>query len=55
MIKWLLLSAGFFLVVLGITLVLRHWQEAVIVFNGIVPAAVAVAGLVVMFAATLKR
>ena len=45
---------GFILVICGMTLVLRHWNAATVVFYGIVPAAVAVAGLVMMFVATIK-
>ncbi len=52
--KKILFTLGFLLVVLGITLVLRNWPAAVIVFKGVVPAAIAVAGLVMMFAASLK-
>ena len=46
---------GFILVVIGMALVLRHWSSVVTVFEGIVPAAMAVGGLVVMFAATIKK
>ena len=53
--KMFLFSLGFAVVVIGISLVLCNWDAAVIVFRGIVPSAVAVLGLVVMFAASLKR
>ena len=53
--KPLLFIIGFVLVILGITLVLRHWDATVVVFNGVMPAVIAVAGLVVMFAASIKR
>ena len=53
--KILLFALGFVLVVLGITLVLRNWEAAVTVFRGVMPAAVAVAGLVVMFAASIRE
>lgn len=46
---------GFVMVVFGMTLVLKHWVAAVLVFKGIMPAAIAVGGLVVMFAATIKK
>ena len=48
-------AAGFILVIFGMALVLRHWDAAVIVFNGVVPAAMVVAGLVMMFAATIRK
>ena len=53
--KILIFIPGFILVIFGMTLVLRHWDAAVIVFNGVTPAAMAVAGLVMMFAATIKK
>ena len=46
---------GFIIVIFGITLVLRHWAASVIVFKGIVPSLIAIAGLVLMFAASLKK
>ncbi len=53
--KILLFIGGFIVVVLGMTLVLRNWNSVVIVFQGVLPAGLAVAGLVMMFAATIKR
>ena len=53
--KPILFVAGFVLVILGMALLLRHWQAAVMVFEGVVPAAIAVFGLVLMFAASLKK
>ena len=41
---------GFALVILGMTLMLRYWQETVAVFQGVVPAAIAVA----LFIAVIK-
>ena len=52
--KIFIFAAGFILLIFGMTLVLRHWDAAMIVFNGIVPAAAAVAGLVMMFAASIR-
>gem|GEM_PF-3487939 len=52
--KVILFAVGFALVVLGIALVLRNWDAAVIVFKGVMPVAIAVAGLVVMFAASIR-
>lgn len=52
-----LFPLGFITVIFGITLVLRqeNWDAAVIVFKGIVPPLIAIAGLVLMFAASLKK
>ena len=53
--KYALFFGGFILVVAGMALVLGHWQALVTVFAGTVPAAIAVAGLVIMFAASIKK
>ncbi len=53
--KILLFMGGFITLVIGMTLVLRNWTEVYIVFQGISSPAVAVAGLVMMFAVTLKN
>jgi hypothetical protein len=53
--KIFIFSAGFIMVVFGMTLVLRHWDEAVMVFNGVFPAVIAVGGLVMMFFASIKK
>ena len=53
--KTVLFIVGFVVAILGMILVLRNWDAAVIVFRGTVPSAVAVLGLVLMFAASLKR
>ncbi|MBI4309906.1 MAG: hypothetical protein HY591_06205 [Candidatus Omnitrophica bacterium] len=50
----LIFTTGFILLTFGMALVLRHWDAAIIVFTGIVPAAMAVAGLVMMFAASIR-
>ena len=46
---------GFMLIIGGMTMVLREWPSVVIVFKGVIGAVVAVAGLVVLFAASLKK
>ncbi len=53
--KIILFIIGFLVLLLGMTLILRNWEAAQIVFKGIVPSALAVAGLVMMFAASLKK
>jgi len=53
--KIILFIAGFFLTALGITVVLQQWQAVVLVFKAFIGAFLAVAGLVIMFASTLKR
>jgi len=47
--------AGFVLTTLGITVVLQQWQAVVLVFKAFIGAFLAVTGLVIMFASTLKR
>jgi hypothetical protein len=51
--KAIIFIAGFLLTTLGITLVLQQWQAVVLVFKACIGAILAVAGLVVLFAATL--
>jgi hypothetical protein len=46
---------GFFLTILGITLVLQQWEAVVLVFKAFIGPILAVAGLVVLFASTLKN
>ena len=53
--KIFLFILGFIVVILGITMVLRNWTDTLIVFRGVVPATIAVLGLVIMFAASLKK
>ena len=53
--RLILFVCGFALVTLGIALVFRHWQATVTVFQGVMPAAMAVAGMVVLFIATIKK
>ena len=45
---------GFLLTILGITLVLQQWEAVVLVFKAFIGPILAVAGLVVLFASTLK-
>jgi len=47
--------AGFILTTVGITLVLQQWQAVVLVFKAVIGASLAVAGLVILFASTLKQ
>lgn len=53
--KIVLFITGFFLVIAGMTLLLGNWEAVAIVFKGIIPMGVAVGGLVMMFAASLKQ
>ena len=53
--KILLFAMGFVTVVLGMALLLRNWEAALTVFRGVMPAAMAVAGLVMMFAASIRK
>jgi hypothetical protein len=46
---------GFFLTILGITLVLQQWEAVVLVFKAFIGPVLAVAGLVVLFASTLNN
>ena len=46
---------GSIVLILGMTLVLRHWAAVAIVFEGVLPLVLAVGGLVLMFAASLKK
>ena len=45
---------GFILTTLGITVVLQQWENVVLVFKAFIGPILAVAGLVVLFASTLK-
>ena len=47
--KFLNFVIGFFLLVLGITLVLACWNEVVIFFKGIIGMILAMAGLLVLY------
>ncbi len=51
----ILFVTGFAVLILGMTLVLHNWDALTIVFQGLLPPIIAVAGLVLMFAATIKK
>ena len=53
--KAILFIAGFILTTLGITVVLQQWEAVVLVFKAFIGAFLAVVGLVILFASTLKR
>lgn len=46
---------GFALTVLGTTVVLQQWESVVLAFKAVIGPVMAVAGLVIMFAAGIKR
>jgi len=48
-------SIGFIITILGITLVLQQWDAVVLVFKAVIGAFLAVVGLVILFASTLKH
>ena len=52
--KIIIFLVGFILTILGITLVLQQWEAVVLVFKAFIGAILAVAGLVILFASTLK-
>ncbi len=51
--KAIVFIAGFFLTVLGITLVFQQWESVVLMFKAFIGPILAVAGLVVLFASSL--
>ena len=53
--KIVLFGFGLGLTIAGMILLMRHWQETLMVFWGVVPCVLAVFGLVLMFAASIKR
>jgi len=53
--KGIIFIAGFILTTLGITLVLQQWESIVLVFKAFIGPILAVAGLVILFSATLKK
>ena len=53
--KAFLFVLGIVVLIFGMALVLHYWAAAVTVFKGVIPSAIAIAGLVMMFAATLKK
>jgi len=52
--KVIFFIAGFLLTTLGITVVLQQWQAVVLVFKAFIGPVLAVIGLVILFASTLK-
>ena len=46
---------GSLLAILGLSLVLREWAAVTILFKGVMGMALAVAGLVMLFMATIKK
>jgi len=52
--KTVLFIAGFILTTLGITVVLQQWEAVVLVFKAFIGAFLAVTGLVLLFASSLK-
>ena len=53
--KVILFIAGFTLTSLGITLVFQQWEAVVLVFKAFIGVFLAVMGLVILFASTLKH
>lgn len=53
--KVMMWVVGFGLTILGVALVLRQWEAVVLVFKGVFGAILAVVGLVILFAATIKN
>ena len=51
--KAIIFLIGFFLTILGITLVLQQWEAVVLVFKAFIGPLLAVAGLVILFATSL--
>jgi len=47
--------AGFALTICGVMLILQQWGAVVMLFKGIIGMLLAVAGLVILFASTLKN
>jgi hypothetical protein len=52
--KGIIFIAGFVVTTLGITLTLQQWDAIVLVFKAFIGPALAVIGLVILFASTLK-
>jgi len=51
----IIFGLGFILTVLGITITLQEWVNLVLVFKAIIGPLIAVIGLVILFASTLKQ
>jgi hypothetical protein len=52
--KVIVFLVGFILTILGITMVFQQWEAVVLVFKAFIGPILAVAGLVILFASTLK-
>jgi hypothetical protein len=53
--KVVVFITGFALTILGITVILQQWEAVVLVFKAFIGVILAVAGLVILFSATLKK
>ena len=53
--KVVVFITGFALTILGITVVLQQWEAVVLVFKAFIGVILALAGLVILFSATLKK
>ena len=53
--KIVLFIIGLIVTTLGITLVLQQWEAVVLVFKAFIGPILAVTGLVILFASTLKN
>jgi hypothetical protein len=53
--KVIVFIVGFILTTFGITVVFQQWESVVLVFKAFIGPFLAVVGLVILFAATLKQ
>ncbi len=53
--KFVLFAIGFFILILGITLVLVWWKDIVVLFKGAVGIILALAGIFMMYAVNKTR
>ena len=53
--RFILFLVGFFIVILGITLILAWWKDVVILFRGAVGIILALAGLLTLYALNKVR
>ena len=51
--KFIMLLVGFFILILGITLILSWWRDVVILFRGTIGIILALAGLLALY--TIKK
>jgi uncharacterized membrane protein YqgA involved in biofilm formation len=47
--KFLMLVVGFFILILGVTLILAWWQDVVILFKGAIGMILALGGLLTLY------